>query len=161
MTPADSPENKCPGDFLGDDLSGVHTCHAGCPCHSSGGEAGSREARNESRSSTTSGLIHTSPPVDPQCPDCPSCSPSVPDREGNEARNEAVRQFLEQVSDRDWYCATAEVEMALLTHDVKLPSDLCEEILCAAATAIYGPLITWLRASSPSPDRRGARCWPR
>jgi len=38
MSP-DSPENKCPGDFLGDDLSGVHTCHAGCPCHSSGGRA--------------------------------------------------------------------------------------------------------------------------
>jgi len=80
MTPADSPENKCPtvecpdcggmgsgeggfrggkkwkaicpgcggsgrintsaeearnqGDFLGDDLSGEHSCHAGCPCHS-------------------------------------------------------------------------------------------------------------------------------
>ena len=22
------------GDFLGDDLSGEHSCHAGCPCHS-------------------------------------------------------------------------------------------------------------------------------
>jgi hypothetical protein len=20
------------GDFIGDDLSGIHTCHAGCPC---------------------------------------------------------------------------------------------------------------------------------
>ena len=34
MSVPDSPENKCPGDFIGDDLSGVHTCHADCPCHS-------------------------------------------------------------------------------------------------------------------------------
>ena len=38
--PADSPENKCPGDFIGDDLSGEHSCHAGCPCHGSPVDSG-------------------------------------------------------------------------------------------------------------------------
>lgn len=76
----DSPENKCPtcdGDGSAWCGLGINPHLAPCPAcggsgrvNTSGGEAGSREARNESRSSTTSGLIHTSPSVDPQCPDC-------------------------------------------------------------------------------------------
>ena len=31
-TSAEEARNQ--GDFLGDDLSGEHSCHAGCPCHS-------------------------------------------------------------------------------------------------------------------------------
>ncbi len=72
--PADSPENKCPGDFIGDDLSGVHTCHAGCPCHSSGGGCVSNKAAQGDDPARPDGP----PPVDPQCP---SRSPQVPDRD--------------------------------------------------------------------------------
>lgn len=37
-TSAEEARNQ--GDFLGDDLSGVHTCHAGCPCHGSPVDSG-------------------------------------------------------------------------------------------------------------------------
>lgn len=35
-------EARNQGDFLGDDLSGEHSCHAGCPCHAKRVEARDR-----------------------------------------------------------------------------------------------------------------------
>jgi hypothetical protein len=32
MPDSSVPPNRERGDFIGDDLSGIHTCHAGCPC---------------------------------------------------------------------------------------------------------------------------------
>lgn len=37
-TSAEEARNQ--GDFLGDDLSGEHSCHAGCPCHGSPVDSG-------------------------------------------------------------------------------------------------------------------------
>ena len=39
-TSAEEARNQ--GDFLGDDLSGEHSCHAGCPCHAKRVEARDR-----------------------------------------------------------------------------------------------------------------------
>ena len=37
------------GDFIGDDLSGVHTCHAECPCHADRSPAPTEQGEKEAR----------------------------------------------------------------------------------------------------------------
>ena len=107
MTPPD-PQDKGRGDFLGDDLSEVHTCHDGCPCHTSEGGFTAKKCRSCSGPYKGDRCPSCSPSLDgtdrQECPDCGAeariCECPKPPREPSKWEQE-LQALQDRVAGKD------------------------------------------------------------